>query len=102
MKNASTLRRVIIGILMVLAAQCGFALEKSPPEKALLPNGLRVIVVEDHSLPMVAMTLYFPIGEGQAWTTQPGAVPLLWELFDRADTRSKSRTDLNRPLEAVG
>jgi len=55
-RNIATL--VLISVFALVAGNL-FALVKSPPEKAILPNGLRVIVVEDRSLPVAAAGIIF-------------------------------------------
>lgn len=78
------------------------ALVKSPPEKAILPNGLRVIAVEDRSLPILAATLLVDVGWTSSCPRHPSLAHLAESLLETADTAKGSRFDLVARLEQAG
>lgn len=78
------------------------ALVKSPPEKAILPNGLRVIVVEDKSLPVAAVGLLFNTRVFYQNNRNSGLGRIYRSLIESADFVGESRFDFNARLEKVG
>ncbi|HNV68725.1 MAG TPA: insulinase family protein [Candidatus Ozemobacteraceae bacterium] len=92
--------RFVISLLvcvLALASQAS-ALIKPQPQRAILPNGLRVVVQEDHSLPLVSCKLLFKVGPGVARPVAPGLVAVLARLLETAapvgETRSAFLTEL--------
>jgi zinc protease len=97
--------RILIGCLAALLLSTAIpvqALMKTPAQKAILPNGLKVIVAEDHSLPLAAVALVFNAGRdictGEEWEI----LSALNRLRETADSHDGSRTELKRLLEADG
>ncbi len=78
------------------------ALVKSPPEKAILPNGLKVIVVEDKSLPVVAAGLIINHAPHVFEHGNDGMGSIYQSLMGTADFKDESRFDFNAALEKVG
>lgn len=78
------------------------ALVKSPPEKAILPNGLKVIVVEDKSLPVVAAGLIFNAAPYYLNNCNSGIGNIYKSLIESADFKNETRFDFNARLEKVG
>lgn len=78
------------------------ALVKSPPEKAILPNGLRVIVVEDKSLPVAAAGLIFNTRTFYQNNCNSGLGRIYRSIIDSAGFKNESRFDFNARLEKVG
>jgi predicted Zn-dependent peptidase len=86
----------------VLVAGSLFALVKSPPEKAILPNGLRVIVVEDRSLPVAAAGIIFNTHPYYINKCNSGIGRIYRSLIESADFTGETRFDFNARLESVG
>ncbi len=67
---------------------------------SLLPNGMRLIVVEDHKLPMVSVQVRFdvpPIYQGD----MAGYVDLFGELL-MTGAGKRSKADIDRDVDAIG
>ncbi|KAF1082074.1 MAG: hypothetical protein GQF41_1714 [Candidatus Rifleibacterium amylolyticum] len=86
----------------VLVAGSLFALVKSPPERAILPNGLRVIVVEDRSLPVAAAGIIFNTHPYYLNNCNSGIGRIYRSLIESADFAGETRFDFNARLESVG
>lgn len=70
------------------------------PLTAELPNGMRLIVVEDHKVPLVSVQLRFdvpPIQQGE----QAGYVELFGELLT-AGAGQLAKADIDRTVDALG
>lgn len=64
MKNTTNvLHTLFIAFLFSFVAHYAEALVKYPPEYAVLPNGMKVIAIEDNSLPIISAGLFFDAGE---------------------------------------
>ena len=55
------MRRIFLAALMVSAAACAQEIE-IPFQKFVLPNGLTLIVHEDHKAPIVAVDIWYHVG----------------------------------------
>ena len=61
---------VLIGVVLATAVAttpgriAAQAVPPIPHEKYTLPNGLEVILAEDHSVPVVAVNTWFKVGSG--------------------------------------
>ncbi len=98
-KTIAVLASLTLIVLLAVPAQ---ALVKSPPEKGLLPNGLRVVVVQDRTLPLVAAVLLVNVGEFATVPSPAGLAGVLPALAQKADTASASRSRIDADLEAAG
>ncbi len=87
---------------LVLICTGAAALVKSPPEKAILPNGLRVIVLEDKSLPVVAAGLVFNAKPYFMNNCNSGIGRIYRSLMASADFENESRFDFNSRIEQTG
>jgi predicted Zn-dependent peptidase len=87
---------------LLLVSIQSFALIKSPPEKAILPNGMRVVVVEDKSLPFAAVGLMFDTQILKGTSCNSGLGNIYRSLLKNAGFKGKSRYDFNADLERVG
>lgn len=87
---------------LVLCSAQLFALIKSPPEKAILPNGMRVIVVEDKSLPLAAVSLVFNAQATSHDNCNSGLSRIYRSLLENSGFDGQSRYDFNAELEKVG
>jgi zinc protease len=61
--------RRILPVILLLAASTAFAQEEIrlevPYERIVLPNGLNVILHEDHTTPTVSVNVYYHVGSGR-------------------------------------
>ncbi len=87
---------------LVLCSAQLFALIKSPPEKAILPNGLRVVVVEDKSLPLAAVGLVFDTQATSHDNCNSGLSRICRSLLENAGFNGQTRYDFNAELEKIG
>jgi zinc protease len=91
--------------LVLAALVCGSARAESLPqisfEKTTLPNGLELILVEDHRLPVVAVNLWYHVGPANE---KPGLTGFahLFEHMMFAGSRHLPRGDADRFLEGAG
>ncbi len=94
----------IITLLVCFLTQAGqvSALIKPQPQRAILPNGLRVVVQEDHSLPLVSCKLMFRVGPGAARPVAPGLVAVLARVLETAAPADGSRDSFLRDLARFG
>ncbi|GAB4274386.1 MAG: hypothetical protein Kow0029_14690 [Candidatus Rifleibacteriota bacterium] len=101
MKINKTVVALAIGFASLVASQA-FALIKSPPEKAILPNGLRVIVAEDKSLPLAAVGLVFSARVSGCDNINSGLGNIYLSLMQSAGFEEQSRFNFNADLEKTG
>jgi len=102
MKIRKCLKLFGVGIFFFYLCDSLFGLVKLPPQKAILPNGMKVVVAEDHSLPIVAVSLIFNLGVGTNSNVPPGVIPIASSLIAKCDTLSGSRVELVSKLEMQG
>ncbi len=104
------INRSIIVIFMVLlllhltadANLCaGEGLPSIKYQKATLDNGLRVIIVEHHELPTVAIELLVRAGSVNDPQDRPGLAHLVAQLL-REGTRSKSSLEISEEIDFIG
>lgn len=100
--NRSNRVTLALAVIFTLVTMHLAALVKSPPEKAILPNGLRVIVVEDKSLPVAAAGLIFDSGVFYKHNCNAGLGKIYRQLLSSAGFADESRFDFNARLEKVG
>src|SRR5437867_2106749 len=60
------------------------------PETRTLPNGLRIVILEDHTLPLVAVSLWTHAGSKDEIETSAGYAHFLEHLIQRGTDRSGS------------
>ncbi len=99
--NRKNTYRVILSAFILVAGSL-FALVKSPPERVILPNGLRVIVVEDRSLPVAAAGIIFNTHPYYLTNCNSGIGRIYRSLIESADFAGETRFDFNARLESVG
>jgi zinc protease len=88
--------------LLLLAAVPAAAQEVSIPHTTFeLPNGLRVIVAEDHSTPVAAVNVWYHVGSGYE---QPGRTGFahLFEHIMFEGSRNVAEGEFDNLLEAAG
>ncbi len=66
-----------------------------------LKNGLRVLVVERHDLPIVAARLVVPTGAGDVPDARPGLMSFLGSMLEQG-TKKRSALQLSDDFEAIG
>ena len=96
-------RAFLITLCCIVACSAQLsALIKSPPEKAILPNGLKVIVVEDKSLPLAAVGLVFNPQASDLENCNSGLSKIYRSLLENSGFKGQTRYDFNAELEKVG
>ncbi|MGJ3648588.1 M16 family metallopeptidase [Sphingomonas sp. GlSt437] len=71
------------------------------PQTATLKNGLKLVVVEKHDLPLVAATVFAPGGAATDPAGQAGLTQLTASLLTKG-TATRSATQIAREVEALG
>lgn len=71
------------------------------PAVAVLPNGLRVLVVERHRLPMVTLTFAIPFGSEADPRSMPGMAQFVASLLTEGTSRRTS-LDIARAIDDAG
>jgi predicted Zn-dependent peptidase len=103
MISSKFIKSYIVSFLFcALIATASFALIKSPPEKAILPNGMRIIAVEDKSLPIVSAGLLFQFQSIGEKFDNSGIGDIAVKLIRDADTEDRSRFEINQHTEKLG
>lgn len=102
---------LLLPLAMALAVAIPPAAAQNPPpvtalpqiayEKTTLPNGLELILIEDHRLPIVAVNIWYHVGPANE---APGLTGFahLFEHMMFAATRHIPRGEADRLLEAAG
>jgi zinc protease len=102
---------LLTSLMLMLAITAGPAPAQSPPpptalpqvafEKTTLPNGLELILIEDHRLPIVAVNIWYHVGPANE---APGLTGFahLFEHMMFAATRHVPRGLADRLLEGAG
>ena len=88
--------------LVVLLASA-LSLQAQPRVQSFtLPNGLRVLLLEDHEHPLVRVRLFLRLEPGALPAGQQGLPQLFQCLFDHAETADLKAGELDRILDASG
>jgi predicted Zn-dependent peptidase len=74
-----------------------------PPkvQELALKNGLRVLLVERHELPVVSVRLVVTVGAGDVDGARPGAVSFLGAMLEQG-TKKRSALQISDDYEAIG
>ena len=96
---------VLSSLACVLALASAAAAQKITPaelryEKVVLPNGLNLILYEDHSLPIVAVNLWYHVGSKNEKVGRTGFAHLFEHMMFQGSQHHD--TDLFYALDAVG
>lgn len=83
----------------LLLAMPGLA--QNGPQAFSLPNGLRVLLLEDHERPLVRAQLHLPLGP-EARSIRPGLAPLLQRVLAHSGAGVQEAQDFDRTLEGTG
>lgn len=70
-------------------------------ESFTLKNGVRVLLVERHELPIVAVRLVVKLGAGDLPNARPGAVSMLGGMLEQG-TKTRSSLQLSDDFDAIG
>jgi zinc protease len=70
-------------------------------QKATLKNGLRVWLVEQHELPVVAMNLVIQAGADHDPAAQPGIASMAADLLDEG-TKTRTTLQISEEIDAIG
>jgi predicted Zn-dependent peptidase len=101
MKIKNFLMGLILG-LFILNTMSAEGLVKYPPELLRLPNGMRVIAVEDNNLPMVTVGVFFNVKPYHEACKNNGLARIYRELLISSDLKKQSRFSFNERLENLG
>lgn len=101
MNRKNSIQGILLLFALLIPVQL-CALVKSPPEKAILPNGLRVIVVEDTSLPIAAAGLIFDSAPYYMQRHNSGLGRIYSSMMKHSSFVDESRYDFNARLEGAG
>jgi predicted Zn-dependent peptidase len=99
------IRNSIMGIVVAffifntLTAQ---ALVKYPPERLTLPNGVKLIAIEDNNLPLVTVGMFFNVKPYHEACKNNGLARIYRELLVSSDLKGETRFDFNEKLEELG
>jgi zinc protease len=109
MHRAAALAIVLAGTALPAAAQ-----QTTPPPalparpiqfppftERTLPNGMRLLVVENHSLPLVNLDLYIRSGSGADPAQRLGTASIVAAMLDKG-TATRSATQISEQVEGVG
>jgi zinc protease len=112
-------RLLVLALLLAVAASCAPgsrrpAWEQPPPpardapvvqadrlHRSDLSNGLRVLVLEDHGLPLVALSLTVRRGAGMVDPSRAGLVPFMAELMRRG-AADRDALELAQTVDRLG
>lgn len=91
--------------MRALAALAAFSLTAQSqaqirPQPFRLPNGLRVVLLEDHERPLVRARLHLPLGPGSA--ARPGLAPLALRVLGHSDAGAFRAGDFEQLLAGAG
>ena len=88
---------------LLLACTAFFALQAQPrAESFVLPNGLRVILLENHELPLLRAHLAFALEPADTPPGLQGLPLLMMQVLGASDVGSLKAQDYDRLLEAAG
>src|SRR2546425_13240681 len=97
-----------VAVLLVFLAAPAFAQTSTPAPKIevkysqfTLPNGLRVILHEDHSVPMVTVNMWYHVGSGRERPGRTGFAHLFEHLMFMGSGHVKPG-EFDQWLEAAG
>ena len=97
--------RRILPVLLLLLAPAAYAQEEIriavPYESFVLPNGLTVILHEDHTTPTVSVNVYYHVGSGREKPGRTGFAHLFEHLMFEGSGHVPERA-FDQWLEAAG
>jgi zinc protease len=101
-----TLRRILVLIVAAMLALAPLSAQKAPSisvpyEMFTLPNGLTVILHEDHTVPMVAVNVWYHVGSAREKFGRTGFAHLFEHILFEG-SRNVKEGDFDNLLEAAG
>jgi zinc protease len=101
-----TLRRILVLIVAAILALAPLSAQKAPSisvpyEMFTLPNGLTVILHEDHTVPMVAVNVWYHVGSAREKFGRTGFAHLFEHILFEG-SRNVKEGDFDNLLEAAG
>src|SRR5882762_1755129 len=96
-------RLLLIALLLVLAPGLGAQSSKLdiPYTQFTLPNGLHVILHEDHTVPLVTVNVWYQVGSAREKPGRTGFAHLFEHLMFMGSAHAKYG-DFDQLLEAAG
>lgn len=94
------MKRLVL-LLSLLAAPAAAQQVSIPHTTFTLPNGLRVIVAEDHSAPLAAVNVWYHVGSGYERTGRTGFAHLFEHVMFEG-SKNVPEGDFDNWLEAAG
>ncbi|HST62982.1 MAG TPA: pitrilysin family protein, partial [Longimicrobium sp.] len=94
------MKRLVL-LLSLLAAPAAAQQVSIPHTTFTLPNGLRVIVAEDHSAPLAAVNVWYHVGSGYERTGRTGFAHLFEHIMFEG-SKNVPEGDFDNWLEAAG
>src|SRR5438034_601798 len=70
-------------------------------QESTLPNGLKLVVIENHKLPVVGISLSVPAGSKRELPGREGSASLMADLLTRGTT-TRSADQIASQIEALG
>jgi zinc protease len=96
------MRRLLVLLTLVAAPAAAAAQDVSIPHTTFtLPNGLRVIVAEDHSTPVAAINVWYHVGSGYEKAGRTGFAHLFEHIMFEG-SKNVAEGDFDNFLEAAG
>ena len=90
-------KKALLNLILIIACSTLYAQEKLNNNifRKKLPNGLEVIVVEDHTVPLVTMVMTFKAGAFTETDNVNGITGLYMGMLDRGDKDYSNQQDFN-------
>ncbi len=105
MTTTSRRRSIAIGLLSLAVASLALAADTPPPLKILqreLPNGLKVVLAEDHSRPVANLQVWYHVGSKDEKTGRTGFAHLFEHMMFRGSANVGPEEHMRLVREAGG
>jgi zinc protease len=100
-KNKKLIKHISICLLLTACCLLSSKADALNVKKAYLPNGLVVLHSENHSLPIVMVTLFVKAGQINEPKNKAGLTNLLAELITEG-TKHRTSRDISEEIEFIG
>jgi len=101
LRQPAPCRRALFGLLALFTLGCNTAWAGPHIQHWQAPSGAQVYFVEDHSLPMLDVSVNFPAGSGYDTPATSGLAALTQGMLDHGAT-GLSEDDISRKLADIG
>jgi zinc protease len=88
-------------VLTTAAASAQTTLTSEPPATFTLPNGLQVVVIQDHRTPVVTQMIWYKVGSADETAGKSGLAHFLEHLMFK-DTAKHKAGDFTKTVQKVG